>query len=132
MGREDAGCFGAITNSVSRADGFFTPLLVTAIRARFGGSWRPAPSLLQASALLFSNASTASRGRGDRTLPGPAAGGSVEQASAILKQANADGAAIAPLEKGETAEDVATPQQPLALASQASSTSRRTTPSKHS
>jgi hypothetical protein len=41
MGREDAGVFGAITNSTSRADGFLTPLLVTAIRARFGGSWLP-------------------------------------------------------------------------------------------
>lgn len=41
MGREDAGIFGAITNSVSRADGFLTPILVTAIRGRAGGSWMP-------------------------------------------------------------------------------------------
>ena len=40
-----------------------------------GGSWRPAASLLRASARLFSDALTVSRSWGDRTLPGPAAAG---------------------------------------------------------
>eukprot|EP01050_Picozoa_sp_SAG11_P030685 SAG11_NODE_9192_length_934_cov_1.098204_1_plen_189_part_00 len=89
MGREDAAVFGAITNSVSRADGFITPLIITAIRARFG-SWAPcfywaaAVQLVSATIYRASASTRSARQLFAASNPNYAAAASVSTKSPVL------------------------------------------------